>query len=84
VAERRNQLDRSDSGALPRARAKAAELALATATSLVIETGGRAVLLESVAQLLARQAIFLLVFGQTPAIKSEQLRLRAGWGAVGC
>jgi alkylation response protein AidB-like acyl-CoA dehydrogenase len=75
VAERRHELDTSDSRHLPRARAAASELALAAAASLVIETGGRAVLLDSVAQLLARQAIFLLVFGQTPAIKAEQLRL---------
>lgn len=82
VAERRHELDTVDLRHLPRARAAAAELALAAASSLVIETGGRAVLLESIAQLLARQAIFLLVFGQTPAIKSEQLRLRAtGWSS---
>ncbi|HXY44470.1 MAG TPA: acyl-CoA dehydrogenase family protein [Acidimicrobiales bacterium] len=77
VVERRRHLAGGDVGQLPRARAEAAELALAAATSLVIETGGRAVLMDSMAQLLARQAIFLLVFGQTPAIKSEQLRLRA-------
>jgi len=77
VADRRRELDTSDSSRLPQARAAAAELALEAATSLVIETGGRAVLVESIAQLLARQAIFLLVFGQTPAIKAEQLRLRA-------
>jgi len=77
VAERRHELDTADSGKLPGARAAAAELALAAASSLVIETGGRAVLMDSIAQLLARQAIFLLVFGQTAAIKSEQLRLAA-------
>ncbi|MGO8875188.1 MAG: acyl-CoA dehydrogenase family protein [Acidimicrobiales bacterium] len=77
VAACRGRLDTAGAGQLPRARAAAAELALAAATSLVIETGGGALLLESVAQLLARQAIFLLVFGQTAAIKSEQLRLRA-------
>jgi alkylation response protein AidB-like acyl-CoA dehydrogenase len=77
AAERRHELDTSDSRHLPRTRAAATELALAAAASLVIETGGRAVLLDSVAQLLARQAIFLLVFGQTPAIKTEQLRLHS-------
>lgn len=77
VAACRGRLDTADAEQLPRARAAAAELALAAATSLVIQTGGSALLLDSVAQLLARQAIFLLVFGQTAAIKSEQLRRRA-------
>jgi alkylation response protein AidB-like acyl-CoA dehydrogenase len=76
VTERRHELDVAEPGGLPGARAAAAELALAAATSLVIETGGRAVLSDSIAQLLARQAIFLLVFGQTPAIKAEQRRMR--------
>ncbi len=83
VTERRHELDTAGAGNLPRARAAAAELALAAATSLVIETGGRAVLSDSIAQLLARQAVFLLVFGQTPAIKAEQRRMRlamAPWG----
>ncbi len=78
VAKTRRLLDSSTPAELPRARAVAGELCLAAATSLVIETGGRAVLSDSIAQLLARQAVFLLVFGQTPAIKSEQLRMRAG------
>ncbi len=72
VSALRRQLDGAGAEALPGARAAASELALEAATSLVIETGGRAVLLDSVTQLLARQAVFLLVFGQTPAIKAEQ------------
>jgi hypothetical protein len=35
------------------------------------------VLETELAQLLAREAVFLLVFGQTPAIKAEQLMARA-------
>jgi alkylation response protein AidB-like acyl-CoA dehydrogenase len=73
VIEHRHGLDGADARGLPRARAAASELALEAATSLVIETGGRAALVDSLAQLLARQAIFLLVFGQTPAIKTEQM-----------
>jgi alkylation response protein AidB-like acyl-CoA dehydrogenase len=74
VIEHRHELDRAGARLLPPARAAASELALDAATSLVIETGGRAVLIDSVAQLLARQAVFLLVFGQTAAIKEEQMR----------
>jgi len=76
VAARRHDLDAPHPGGLPQARAAAADLVLEAATALVIETGGRAVLSESIAQLLARQAVFLLVFGQTPAIKAEQRRMR--------
>ena len=59
------------------AGAEASELALTAATTLVVAVGGRAVLQTELAQLLAREAVFLLVFGQTAAIKSEQLRVRA-------
>jgi alkylation response protein AidB-like acyl-CoA dehydrogenase len=73
----RRRLDSAGPAELPNARAEASELALATATTLVVATGGKAVLESELAQLLAREAVFLLVFGQTAAIKAEQLKARA-------
>lgn len=58
---------------LPRARAQASRLALRAATRLVTAAGGRALLVDHHAQRLAREALFLLVFGQTAAIRAAQL-----------
>jgi len=76
VRQCRQRLDSATALELPLARAEASELALETTTTLVVATGGRAVLATELAQLLAREAVFLLVFGQTAAIKTEQLRAR--------
>lgn len=73
----RDRLDSAAVAELPTARSEASELALTATTTLVVATGGRAVLETELAQLLAREAVFLLVFGQTPAIKAEQLMARA-------
>jgi transcriptional regulator of acetoin/glycerol metabolism len=40
----------------------------------VVSGGGRSITLDHHAQRLAREAVFLLVFGQTGAIKAAQLR----------
>jgi len=59
------------------ARCRAAELAMRAAAALVAAGGGRSVLVSEHAQRLAREAVFLLVFGQTPSIRAAQLaRLR--------
>lgn len=58
---------------LPRVRAQASRLALRAATRLVTATGGRALLVDHHAQRLGREALFLLVFGQTAAIRAAQL-----------
>ena len=71
--ERRNALDQSSPETMPEERARASELALRAATALVVAGGGRAIAMDHHAQRLAREAIFLLVFGQTAAIKSAQL-----------
>lgn len=64
---------------VPALRAEASLLAVRAATTLVATRGGRAMGLDDPAQRLARDAMFLLVFGQTPAIRAEQARrLRAG------
>ena len=71
--ECRRSLDQALPQAMPEQRARASELALRAATTLVVQGGGRAIALDHQAQRLAREALFLLVFGQTAAIKAAQL-----------
>jgi alkylation response protein AidB-like acyl-CoA dehydrogenase len=73
LQECRRALDEASPEAMPEQRARASELALRAATALVISGGGRAIALDHHAQRLAREALFLLVFGQTGAIKAAQL-----------
>jgi hypothetical protein len=47
------------------------------ASTLVVAGGGRSMLLDHHAQRLAREAMFLLVFGQTAASRREQINLEA-------
>ncbi len=70
----RAALDQASPEEAPLARARASELAMHAATALVITGGGRSITMESHAQRLAREALFLLVFGQTPAIKAAQVQ----------
>jgi alkylation response protein AidB-like acyl-CoA dehydrogenase len=69
----REALDHGAPEAMPSLRARASGLALRAATTLVVAGGGRAIGLDQQAQRLAREALFLLVFGQTSAIKAAQL-----------
>jgi alkylation response protein AidB-like acyl-CoA dehydrogenase len=71
----RRQLDDAAPSQLPTARAAAADLALRSTAALVALGAGRAITLEHHAQRLAREALFLLVQGQTTAIRSEQIRM---------
>lgn len=71
-AARRN-LDGAGIQEMAGARAEASRLALRAASVLVTAGGGRSILVDQHAQRLAREALFLLVFGQTPAIKAAQL-----------
>jgi alkylation response protein AidB-like acyl-CoA dehydrogenase len=73
VLERRRALDEATPDTMPAERALTSELALRAATTLVATGGGRAIAVDNHAQRLAREALFLLVFGQTPAIKAAQL-----------
>lgn len=73
IAACRKALDASSPATVPAARAWAAELAMRAATVLVVTGGGRSVLASEHAQRLAREAVFLLVFGQTAAIKVAEL-----------
>lgn len=73
LAEVRDALDTASTEAMPQARADAALFAVQTSTALVAATGGRAVTLNDHAQRLHREAMFLLVQGQTPQIKEHML-----------
>lgn len=59
------------------ARAKASLLAVRATSALVAAGGGRSMDLAEHAQRLAREAMFLLVFGQTRAIREAQLAVLA-------
>jgi len=69
LTQRRAQLDAASPVAMPAARAAAAELVLRAAGALVARTGSRAVLAGEHPQRLAREALFLLVFGSRLTIK---------------
>ena len=60
-------------GPMADARAAASELALRAAAALAVRDGGHAVTVDSHAQRLAREAVFLLVFGSRPGIKNALL-----------
>jgi alkylation response protein AidB-like acyl-CoA dehydrogenase len=84
----RARLDAAEVNELPEARAAATFVAMDAATELLVSRGGRAVILEDHAQRLAREAMFLMVFGQTGSIRDAQLVLNrrrssdAGAGGV--
>lgn len=78
VAVCRATLDRATPDDMPAARARASELALHAATTLVVTGGGRSITMDHHAQRLAREALFLLVFGQTTSIKAAQLNRLGG------
>jgi alkylation response protein AidB-like acyl-CoA dehydrogenase len=73
VSACRETLDQATPDALPAARARASDLAMHAATTLVVSGGGRSITRDHHAQRLAREALFLLVFGQTASIKASQL-----------
>jgi len=60
--------------AMAQARAAASELAVRAAAALAVRDGSRSVAVDQHAQRLAREAVFLLVFGSRPGIKSALLR----------
>lgn len=73
VSALRSELDDATAETLPHARARASRLAMRLAERLVVSGGGGSILVTNHAQRLAREALFLLVFGQTPAIREQQL-----------
>jgi alkylation response protein AidB-like acyl-CoA dehydrogenase len=71
LAARRAQLDGAEAAAMPAARAAASAFAFQAAGVLVAAAGSRAILMGEHPQRLAREALFLLVFGSRPAIKDQ-------------
>jgi len=69
----RKALDGCGPEDMPVARAWASELSLRAATTLVVSAGSRSILLGEHPQRLAREALFLLVFGSRPGIKASLL-----------
>jgi alkylation response protein AidB-like acyl-CoA dehydrogenase len=65
----RARLDAAGPDEMPEARAQASVFSLRAAAALVTAGGGRAIVRDHQAQRLAREALFLLVQGQTAAIK---------------
>jgi alkylation response protein AidB-like acyl-CoA dehydrogenase len=70
LAAARTRLDAAGPAELPAARAAASALAHRAAGLLVVATGSGAVLAGAHAERLAREALFLLVFGSRPSIKA--------------
>jgi hypothetical protein len=67
----RAALDGGTPETMPAARAAASELAMRATAALVVHQGSRAILVDQDAQRLAREALFLLVFGSRPTIKAH-------------
>ena len=75
VDSARSALDAADTDGLPAARSEASLLAMRAATMLVTSKAGRSVMGDDHAQRLAREAMFLLVQGQTSEIRQHQLAM---------
>jgi alkylation response protein AidB-like acyl-CoA dehydrogenase len=71
LTRRRDWLDSADQDAMPAARAAASEFAFQAAGAAVAAAGSRGILAGQHPQRLAREALFLLVFGSRPAIKAS-------------
>ncbi len=72
----RSQLDTADpadNDVMSAARAEASLFAVTAATALVAKIGGTSVMMTEHAQRLMREAMFVMVQGQTPTIKAEML-----------
>lgn len=70
----RSALDEATPDEMAAARARAAELAVRVAAALIVQKGSRSIVIDNHAQRLAREALFLLVFGTRASIRSELLR----------
>jgi hypothetical protein len=63
------------------ARAAAADLAIRAANAVVVHDGSRSILRGATGERLAREAMFLAVFGTRPRIRSSLLA-RLGGGSA--
>ncbi len=77
LSQLRARLDAADPDAMPAARAAAAAFAFRAAGSAVAVTGSRSILAGQHPQRLARESLFLLVFGSRPAIRENLVRMLA-------
>lgn len=75
LIEARRRLDSSPNDEMPRARSAASTLAVRASSALVAAVGGSGVQLDRHAQRLAREAMFLLVQGQTAEIRRHNIDL---------
>jgi alkylation response protein AidB-like acyl-CoA dehydrogenase len=73
----RDALNAADASSLPTARAAASAFAYRAAGLLTTAAGSQSILVSAHPQRLAREALFLLVFGSRPAIKADLLGLLA-------
>ena len=73
VRDRLDSIAPADSNAMSIARADASLFAVKAATTLVATIGGTSVMMSEHAQRLMREAMFTMVQGQTPAIKTAML-----------
>jgi alkylation response protein AidB-like acyl-CoA dehydrogenase len=69
----RTELGRLDPETIEAARADAGELAMRAAAALLAQTGSRGLLLDEHAQLLAREALFALVYALRPGSRAALL-----------
>jgi hypothetical protein len=85
LAARRAALDGADAASMPAARAAASAFAFQAAGALVAAAGSHAIVAGEHPQRLARESLFLLVFGSRPAIKDQltALLIARGTGAGG-
>ena len=60
---------------MPAARAAVSELALRATAGLMVRMGSESVVREQHAQRLAREALFLAVYGSRPEVRSALLAL---------
>ncbi len=75
LVRRRERLDQADAASMPGARAAASQFAFQAAGAAVAAAGSTAILTDQHPQRLAREALFLLVFGSRPAIKENLTEL---------
>jgi alkylation response protein AidB-like acyl-CoA dehydrogenase len=80
LAARRAALDGADATSMPAARAAASAFAFQAAGVLVAAAGSHAITTSQHPQRLAREALFLLVFGSRPAIKDQLAALMIARG----
>ncbi len=69
----RDELDAAAPDGLPAARARASAFALRAAATLTVAHGARSVLTSDHAQRLARESLFVQVFGSRPSIRAALL-----------